>query len=118
MTGGFGAILVPSPLRRLRRIMAVAAAPPAARIAVPTSSCGQRRDRCFGGSRRRAVAESMAPTFGATVSWTETLPRAARTAIHARARPTLGPAQPAAPPAPRTAPRLADTAAFAVIGPA
>jgi hypothetical protein len=52
--------------------------------------------------------------FGATVSCTETLPRAARIAIHARTRPTLGLAQSAAPPAPR----LAVPAALFVTGPA
>jgi hypothetical protein len=76
---------------------------------------GQRRDdRGLGGSSRLAVAASSAETLGASVSCTETLPRAARTAIHARTRPTLGLAQFAALPAPY----LAVKAAFLEIGPA
>ncbi len=91
----------------LRIAMAMAAAPPAASNAVPASTLGQRRARGRGGSSLRAVAASMYEILGAKLSWTETLPRAALTAIQARTRPTLGLAQPAAP-----------TAAFLVIGPA
>jgi len=106
--GGSGAV-VPG---LLRITIAAAAAPAAASIAVPARTFGHRRDCGFGGSSLRAVAASMADTRGATVSCTETLPLAARTAIHARALPILGMAQSAAPPARR----LAVTAAFFVIG--
>jgi hypothetical protein len=81
------------------------AAAPAASMALPTSTFGQRRLRCRGGSSVRAVAASMAEILGATLSCTETLPRAALTAIQARTLPTLGLAQTAAP-----------AAAFRVIG--
>jgi len=54
----------------------------------------------------------MAATLGATVSCTETLPRAALTAIHARTLPTRGLAQFAAVPARR----LAVSAALFVSG--
>src|SRR5215469_7860622 len=85
-------------LRDLLRIaMAVAAAAPAASNAVPASTFGQRRDCGLGGSSLRATPASTEETLGATVSWTETLPRAALTAIQARTRPTRGLAQPAAP---------------------
>jgi hypothetical protein len=95
-----------------RMAMAAAAAAPAASRAVPAITFGQRRDRGLGGSSRRAVAASMVESRGATVSWTETLPRAALTAIHARALPTRGLAHVAALPAPR----LAVFAALFVIG--
>jgi len=98
----------------LRMAMAAAAAAPAASSAVPASTLGNRLDRGLGGSSRRAVAASMAESLGATVSCTETLPRAALTAIHARTRPTRGLAQSAAVPA-RC---LAFLAALFVIGPA
>jgi len=98
----------------LRSAIAVAAAAPAASSAVPAITFGQRRPRGLGGSSLRAVAASMADTLGAMLSCTETLPRAALTAIHARRRPTRGLAQPAAP----VAPCLAVFAALLVIGPA
>lgn len=102
-------------LRDLLRIaMAVAAAAPAASKAVPASTFGQRRACGLGGSSLRAVAASIDEILGATLSCTETLPRAALTAIQARRRPTRGLAQPAAP----VAPCLAVMAALLLIGPA
>jgi hypothetical protein len=98
----------------LRSANAVAAATPAASSAVPASTLGQRRERGLGGSSRLAVAASIAETLGATVSCTATLPRAARTAIHARSRPTLGLAHVAA----VSALCRAVSAALLVIGPA
>ncbi len=95
-----------------RIAMAVAAAAPAASNAVPASTLGQRRACGFGGSSLRAVAASTDESLGATFSCTETLPRAALTAIQARTRPTRGRAQPAAP----VARRLAVIAALLVIG--
>src|ERR1700690_1714502 len=95
-----------------RMAMAAAAAAPAASMAVPARTFGNRRDRGLGGSSFRAAIASMADTRGATVSWTATLPRTAPTAIHARTRPTLGMAQVAAVPAPC----LAVMAALLVIG--
>jgi len=92
--------------------MAVAAAAPAASKAVPAITFGQRRAWGFGGSSLRAAAASTDDNLGATFSWSETLPRAALTAIQARTRPTRGLAQPAAP----VAPYLAVIAALLVIG--
>src|SRR5215469_14466756 len=80
----------------LRSAMAVAAAAPAASNAVPASTFGQRRACGLGGSSLRATPASTDETLGATLSWTEMLPRAALTAIQARTRPTRGFAQPAA----------------------
>src|SRR5580658_194486 len=99
---------------RLRIAIAVAAAAPAARSAVPASTLGHRRACGLGGSSLRAAAASTEDTRGATLSCTDTLPLAALTAIQARARPTLGFAQLAAPPAPWPA----VMAALLVIGPA
>src|SRR5579859_179664 len=92
--------------------MATAAAAPAPSRAVPASTFGTRRERGLGGSSLRAVAASTAESLGAMISVTETLPRAARTAIHARALPTFGVAQVAAVPALR----FAVSAALFVIG--
>ncbi|HET9898606.1 MAG TPA: hypothetical protein VFQ44_27095 [Streptosporangiaceae bacterium] len=86
-----------------RTAIAVAAAAPAASRAVPARTLGQRRGCDRGGSSRRAAAASTDETAGATLSWTDTLPRAALTAIQARTRPTLGFAQPNASPALRRA---------------
>src|ERR1700722_16930558 len=84
----------------LRIAMAVAAAAPAASSATPAKTFGQRRAAGLGGSSRRAVAARTDETRGATLSCTEMLLLAARTAIQARTRPTRGLAQTAAPPAP------------------
>jgi hypothetical protein len=87
----------------LRIAMAVAAAAPAASSAVPARTFGQRRDCRLGGSSFLAAIAIMAETLGATVSVIETLPRAALTAIHARALLTCGLAHVAAVPARRLA---------------
>ena len=71
-----------------------------------------RRERGLGGSSRLAVASSMAASLGATDFCTETLPRAALTAIHVLIVTTFGPAHSAADPAWR----FADIAAFSVTG--
>ena len=95
--GGMGGGMV----RCLARMaMAAAAAAPAASMAVPARTFGKRRERGFGGSSFRAAMANIAETLGATVSCTDSLPRTALTAIHARTRPTLGLAQVAALPAP------------------
>jgi hypothetical protein len=88
---------------RLRMANAPAAAAPAASSIVPASTFGQRRLAGAGGSSLRAVAASIAETFGPILSCIETLPLAALTAIQARTRPTLGLALVAAPPARRRA---------------
>jgi len=87
----------------LRIVMTVATAPPAASSAIPARAFGQRRDCGLGGSSFLAATASMAETLGATVSCIEMLPRAALTAIHARALPTCGLAHVAALPARRLA---------------
>src|SRR5215472_18485625 len=97
---------------RLRMAIAAAAAQPAASSAAPARIFGMRRERGLGGSRRRAVASSMAASLGATDFCTETLPRAALIAIHVLIVTTFGPAHSAADPAWR----FADIAAFIVIG--
>jgi hypothetical protein len=87
----------------LRIAIAVAAAAHPASSAVPTRTLGQRRDFILGGSSFLAAIASMAEPLGPTVSRIEMLPRAALTAIHARALPTCGLAHVAAVPARRLA---------------
>jgi hypothetical protein len=87
----------------LRIAMPAAAAAPAASSADPARTFGQRRDCGLGGASFLAAIASMAETVGATVSCIEMLPRAALTAIHARALPTCGSAHVAAEPARRLA---------------
>src|SRR5215469_16094772 len=83
-------------LRDLLRIaMAVAAAAPAASNAVPASTFGQRRACGLGGSSLLATPASTDETLGATLSWTEMLPRAA---------PPAPPRAPPPPPPPARAP--------------
>jgi len=94
--------------------MAVAAATPAASRAVPARTRGSRLERVPDGSSRRAADASADEMRGARLSWTATLPRAARAAIQERARPARGRAQPIAP----AAPRPAVMAARQVTGPA
>jgi hypothetical protein len=96
----------------LRIVMAVTAAAPAASSAIPARAFGQRRDCGLGGSSFLAATASMAETLGATVSCIEMLPRAALTAIHARALPTCGLAHVAA----VSARRLAALVALFVLG--
>ena len=112
LAGGLGGMGGGTARCLLRIAMAAAAAAPAASMAVPARTFGKWRDRGLGGSSFRAAMANMAETLGATVSCTETLPRTALTAIHARTLPTLGLAQVAALPAPC----LAVIAAFFVIG--
>ena len=95
-----------------RIVMAVAAAAAAASSAVPARTLGQRRDCRLGGSSFLAATVSMAEILGATVSCIEVLPRAALTAIHARALPICGLAHVAA----VLARRLASLVARFVLG--
>ena len=97
---------------RLRIAIAVAAAAPAASNAVPASTFGRPARPPLGRVEPLAALASMAEILGATFFCTATLPRAARTAIQARALPTLGLAQSAAAPAP------ALIAAFVLMRPA
>ena len=110
---GIGGGCIERIMREFFRIaIAVAAAAQAASIAVPARTFGQRRDCRLGGSSFLAAIASMAEALGATVSCIEMLPRAALTAIHARALPTCGLAHVAA----VSARRLAFLAALLVMG--
>jgi hypothetical protein len=88
---GIGGVGIERTIRAFLRIaIAAAAAAPAASSAIPARAFGHRRDCRLGGSSFLAATASMVETLGATVSCIEMLPRAALTAIHARALPTCG----------------------------